>query len=118
MKTPTALMAAGVLLAALVVPRATATDGMQKQAKKLGFPVHNCLYCHATPHAEKVMQDRAKAFDVPAGNCLVCHGDDIPGTLNARGNWLVEQKAVRKAKDCDMAWLKDYVEKPARPETK
>lgn len=118
MKTSTAFLAAGVLLAALAGPRARATDEMQKQAKKLGFPVQNCLYCHATPHAEKVMQDRAKAFKVPAGNCLVCHGDDIPGTLNARGHWLVEQKAARKAKECDMAWLKDYVEKPDKPPAK
>jgi mono/diheme cytochrome c family protein len=113
MKTSLASLAAVLGLACLAAP-AEATDPMQKQAKKLGFPVKNCLYCHATPHSEQVMQDRAKQFKVPAGNCLVCHGNDIPGTLNDRGHWLVEQKTKRGAKEADMAWLKDYVEKPAK----
>jgi hypothetical protein len=113
MKISMAGLAAVLGFACLATP-ATATDPMQKQAKKLGFPVKNCLYCHATPHAEEVMQDRARKANVPAGNCLVCHGNDIPGTLNDRGHWLVEQKAKRHAKEADMAWLKEYVEKPEK----
>lgn len=109
MKTSMAGLAA-VALVCLAFP-AHATEPMQKQAKKLGFPVKNCLYCHATPHAEEVMLDRARKAHVAAGNCLVCHGNDIPGTLNDRGHWLVAEKERRKAKEADMAWLKDYVEK-------
>lgn len=116
MKTSMAGFATAILGLACVATPALATDPMQKQAKKLGFPVQNCLYCHATPHSEQVMLDRARQYRVPAGNCLVCHGDDIPGTLNDRGHWLVAEKERRKAKEADMAWLKDYVEK--KPEAK
>ncbi len=69
---------------ALSVPSA-ATMPMQKKAKELGFPAENCLYCHA----EKLPKKGA-------------------ATYNERGQWLVDQKASRKAKDVDVAWLKDY----------
>ena len=58
------------------------------------------------------------------GNCLACHGANIPAALNHRGEWLVAEKGRRAAKECDMAWLKDYKEPvatkapPARPGTK
>jgi hypothetical protein len=32
-------------------------------------------------------------------------------TNNERGKWLVEEKDKRKAKEIDVNWLKDYVEK-------
>ena len=64
-----------------------ATMPMQKKAKELGFKVENCLYCHA----EK-MPAKGKA------------------TYNDRGTFLVKQKETKKAKDVDVAWLKDLVE--------
>ena len=67
---------------------ATATLPMQKKAKELGYPAANCLYCHA----DKLPKKGAVA-------------------LNERGKWLEEQKEKKKAKEADMAWLKDYVEK-------
>jgi hypothetical protein len=67
---------------------ATATLPMQKKAKELGFPAANCQYCHA---------DKLPKKDAAA--------------LNERGKWLAEQKEKKKAKDVDVAWLKDYVEK-------
>jgi hypothetical protein len=31
--------------------------------------------------------------------------------VNERGQWLLDQKAKKNAKEIDVAWLKDYVEK-------
>jgi hypothetical protein len=106
---------AGALALASVVP-AGATVEMQNQAKKLGFEVHNCLYCHASPHAVDKMKEKAKAAGMSDGNCLACHGANVPAALNHRGDWLAAEKGRRHAKEWDMAWLKDYKE-PA-PETK
>jgi mono/diheme cytochrome c family protein len=102
----------------LLVPRAEATVEMQNQAKKLGFAVKNCLYCHASPHAAEAMQTKARALKIPEGNCLACHGNNIPAALNRRGDWLVAQKSARGAKACDMAWLKDYKEPTPEPKPK
>jgi hypothetical protein len=79
------VLAACVLLAGAVPSHATMP--IQKAAKEAGFPAANCLYCHA----EK-MPAKGKA------------------TYNDRGTFLVKQKETKKAKDVDVAWLKDYVE--------
>jgi hypothetical protein len=83
-----AIMVVGTWLAGTGV--ATATLPLQKKAKELGYPATNCLYCHA----DKMPKKGAAAF-------------------NERGKWLVEQreKEQKKAKEIDVAWLKDYVEK-------
>lgn len=67
---------------------ASATLPMQKKAKELGFAAASCLYCHNEKLPKK------GAF-----------------TNNDRGAWLVAEKDKRKAKEIDLAWLKDYVEK-------
>jgi len=67
---------------------ASATVDMQKKAKAAGFEVQNCLYCHR----EKLPKKGAS-------------------TLNDRGRWLTAEKDKRKAKEVDVTWLKDYVEK-------
>lgn len=83
------LVLAAVLLAwsgwMLVVAPSSATMPMQKKAKELGFPVADCLYCHG----EKMPKKDA-------------------ATYNDRGKWLVAEKDSRKAKEVDVAWLKDY----------
>jgi mono/diheme cytochrome c family protein len=111
-------MKRGLRLAAglfVLASSAGATVEMQNQAKKLGFAVKNCLYCHASPHATEAMKQKARAARVSEGNCLACHGNDIPAALNHRGDWLVAQKAPRGAKVCDMAWLRDYKEPAPAP---
>jgi hypothetical protein len=60
---------------------------MQKTAKKAGFEIKNCLYCHNEKMPKK---------------------DNV--TENHRGEWLVAQKEERKAEEIDVAWLEDYVE--------
>ena len=63
-----------LLDAALFLPAlpARATIEMQDQAKKLGFALHNCLYCHASPHAIEKMKEKARAAGTSEGNCLAC----------------------------------------------
>ena len=102
--------------AALLLPAvpAAATVEMQNQAKKLGFEAHNCLYCHASPHAIEKMKEKAKAAGMAEGNCLACHGANIPTVLNHRGDWLLSERSRRNARECDMAWLRDYKE-PVAP---
>ena len=60
-------------------------------------------------------QKEAKAAGFPAANCQYCHEDKLPKKdahkFNDRGQFLVDQKEKRKAKEVDMAWLKEYVEK-------
>lgn len=88
MKTSrTAAVAAFALAVLLAAPSAHATLPMQKKAKELGFPATNCQYCHVEklPMKGKV-------------------------THNDRGSWLIKQKEEKKAKEVDVAWLKDYVE--------
>ncbi len=61
------------------------------------------------------IQKKAKAAGFEAQNCLYCHGEKLPrkgaSTLNDRGKWLTAEKDRRKAKEVDVSWLKDYVEK-------
>ena len=111
------LRSAALLLAVIGLPaaRAGATVEMQVAAKKLGYPVVNCLYCHATSHSVDVMKQKAKALSMSDGNCLACHGANIPAKLNDRGHWLVAEKTKRSAKECDMAWLRDYKEPTPAP---
>jgi cytochrome c553 len=79
------ILTACVLLAAAAPSRASMP--IQKAAKEAGYPATTCLYCHA----EK-MPAKGKA------------------TYNDRGTYLVKTKEAKKAKEVDVAWLKDYVE--------
>jgi hypothetical protein len=61
------------------------------------------------------MQKKAKAAGIDVqGGCLYCHNEKLPKkgatTHNDRGNWLIAEKEKRKAKEIDVAWLKEYVE--------
>jgi len=64
-------------------------------------------------HATLDMQKKAKAAGFEAANCLYCHNEKLPKkaavTHNDRGKWLVAEKDKRKAKEIDVAWLKEYV---------
>jgi hypothetical protein len=84
-----AAFAAALGLSLALVPRpAQATLEMQKKAKEAGFANANCLFCHN----EKLPKKDA-----------VTHND--------RGKWLLAEKDKRKAKEVDVSWLKEYVEK-------
>ncbi|MGH9365824.1 MAG: hypothetical protein ACRD1B_11265 [Thermoanaerobaculia bacterium] len=70
------------------------------------------LLLGGTSRATLPTQKQAKEAGIPAGNCQYCHIEKLPKkgeiTHNERGKWLVAEKAKRKAKDVDGAWLKDY----------
>lgn len=73
---------------AFVVEAASAEAGvpMQKKAKELGLTmVQNCQSCHV----EKMPKKDSAA-------------------VNEMGQWLIDQKQARKAKEIDVAWLKDW----------
>jgi hypothetical protein len=82
----TAGLAVGLVLSGAVPARATMD--IQKKAKAAGFPSTNCQFCHV----EKLPKKGAE-------------------TPNDRGKFLLDQKAKKNAKEVDVAWLKDYVEK-------
>jgi hypothetical protein len=88
-KSASGLVLSVVLLAwsgwMLLAAPSSATLPMQKKAKEMGFAVENCLYCHN----EKLPKKDA-------------------ATYNERGQWLKDEKEKRKAKEVDVAWLKDY----------
>ena len=65
-----------------------------KQAKELGFPAENCMYCHTVKLPKK--EEAHKQF-------------------NDRGKWLFSEKERKGAKDVDLNWLKDY---PGGPKQK
>jgi hypothetical protein len=61
------------------------------------------------------IQKAAKEAGYPATNCLYCHNEKLPVkgktvTHNERGAYLVKQKEAKKAKEVDVAWLKEFVE--------
>ncbi|MBK5255339.1 MAG: hypothetical protein JJE39_04840 [Vicinamibacteria bacterium] len=80
-----AVLTASVLLAGATFSHATMP--LQKKAKEAGFPAANCLYCHA----EKMPKKGA-------------------ATYNERGDFLMKMKEAKKAKEVDVAWLKEFVE--------
>jgi cytochrome c553 len=82
-RTSLLLAAAALLLAA--VP-ASAKPAFLKKAKEAGITqVTNCKSCHA----EKTNKD----------------------SLNDAGKWLMKEMKVRKAKEVDPTWLKEYFAK-------
>lgn len=87
MNRPFALTLAACVLLAGATP-SQATMPIMKKAKEGGFPATNCLYCHN----EKL----------PVKGKVVSH--------NERGTFLVKQKEAKKAKEIDVAWLKEFVE--------
>jgi hypothetical protein len=46
---------------------------------------------------------------------MYCHGEKLPkkgaSTFNDRGKFLMAEKEKKGAKEVDVNWLKDYVEK-------
>lgn len=114
---PVAIVVLGLLCAAA---RASATPPLQKKAKAAGFPASDCVYCHTFDVNH--MRDRARTLGISNMNCVSCHGDRLPkmgvALYNERGRFLLAQKIERQAKEVDVEWLKDYVEKGEPKEKK
>jgi len=63
------------------------------------------------------LQKKAKELGITSvQNCQSCHVDKTPkkdsAKVNDMGQWLIDQKEARKAKEIDPAWLKEY--KPSK----
>lgn len=87
--TRTGLVVGGLYLAAIASQGvAFGKVAWVKQAKDLGMPAQNCLYCHTEKMPKK---DTFKA-----------------DALNERGKWLMSEKDKRKAAEIDLSWLKEY----------
>ncbi len=80
------------------------------------------LFFAATAFAGLALQKEAKKAGFEANNCLYCHNEKLPkkgaATQNARGQFLVDEKAKRKAEAIDVNWLKDYKEEAKKEEAK
>ena len=81
-----------------------------------GAAVGAWLLAPGEASATLAYQKKAKELGITSvQNCQSCHVDKLPKKdshkENERGQWLVDQKEKRKAKEIDIAWLKDYVEK-------
>jgi len=85
-KSIVSILTASVLLGGAALSQATMP--IQKKAKEAGFPATTCQYCHVDKLPKKEAHE-----------------------MNDRGKWLVAQKDTKKAKEVDVTWLKDYVEK-------
>ena len=73
-------------------------------------------------HAEAPWVRQAKGLGLPARNCLYCHTTALPKKenfrpeeLNERGRWLLRQKRERGTKAVELELLKQY---PGGPEQK
>jgi mono/diheme cytochrome c family protein len=71
------------------------------------------LLLAGTARADVAMQKKAKELGITSvQNCQSCHVDKMPkkgaDKVNEMGQWLVDQKEARKAKEIDVAWLKEY----------
>ena len=82
-----------------------------------GFVAGAWLFSTGPASASVAMVKKAKEAGITSvTNCQSCHVDKLPKkekgahNVNARGQWLVDQKAKRQAKEIDVAWLKEYVE--------
>ena len=102
---------AGAVLCSLGV---SATPPLQKKARALGFAVADCSYCHSFDMEH--MRKKALEMGLPNTNCAFCHGNKLPKNLfSERGKWLLDEKIRRKAKAVDVAWLREYPLKDAKP---
>lgn len=72
-----------------------------------------CVALGAGAEAGLALQKKAKESGIESvQTCQSCHVDKLPKKdspkLNHMGQWLVDQKAARKAKEIDVTWLKEY----------
>ena len=75
-----------------------------------------CALSAGNASASMPMVKKAKELGITSvTSCQSCHVDKLPKKeahkVNERGQWLLDQKAKRNAKEIDVAWLKEYVEK-------
>ena len=62
--------------------------------------------------AKLAWNKKARAYDAGVTACTSCHVNEKPKKkgepMSERGQWMMDQKEKRQAKDIDLSWLKDY----------
>jgi hypothetical protein len=81
----------------------------------VALSVSGLLTGASSAFATMAIQKKAKEAELGIKNCLDCHNEKLPKkdavSFNDRGQWLIDQKKAHEAKEIDVTWLKDYVEK-------
>ncbi len=109
MRSPVLRLAVPALVVGVLATSAWATPPIGKRARDAGFAeAQDCAYCHTFGSSHQ--REKAVAMGIAPMNCVACHGSRLPDSrlYNDRGRWLLAEKDRRKAKDVDVAWLKDY----------
>ena len=101
----------GGLNAPAVVPVTSNRHMKIKRAYTLGAALLFASLTAAPLQAKLAWKKKAAEFDPAANSCRACHTKDKPkknDPLSERGQWLVDQKTERQAKEIDLSWLRDY----------
>lgn len=68
----------------------------------------------APAQAKLAWNKKAKKYDPAVTACTACHVDEKPKKddhgkpFTERGQWMLDQKEKKAAKEIDLSWLKDY----------
>jgi mono/diheme cytochrome c family protein len=81
---------------------------LMRELKLLGvFAALGIAFSAGSLMAYQAYMTKAKKFG--AEDCLFCHVQENGGVgWNERGDWLIQEKAKRKAEKIDVDWLVDY----------
>lgn len=62
--------------------------------------------------AKLAWNKKARAYDAGVTACTSCHMNEKPKKkgepMSERGQWMLDQKEKRQAKEMDLTWLKEY----------
>lgn len=78
---------------------------------KVGAAVTLLALCAAPLQAKLAWNKKAKKYDAAITGCTACHVPEKPkkgDPLSERGQWMVDEKARRNAKEISLEWLTDY----------
>lgn len=84
---------------------------MNNRLIKLGAAFALLALCAAPLQAKLAWNKKAKKYDPAITACTACHIPEKPkkgDPLSPLGDWLVEQKKQRGAKEVNLEWIKDY----------
>ena len=104
--------AGSAVLLAVTATRTTATIRIQQEALTLGYPAHNCSYCHVFDSDHMKERGKSQGIEVRTLDCYACHKGRLPKTgarlLNERGLFLLITKRHMGVDKVMASWLKTY----------
>lgn len=87
---------------------------MNKSLLKIGAAFTLLAFAAAPVQAKLAWNKKAKKYDAAVTACTACHVDEKPKKddhgkpYSERGQWMMDQKEKKGAKEIDLSWLKDY----------